>query len=154
MWHSKGTGLTLGLKLNSPCTSTGHQGYQKNGHPGQGQARLAARTRCVGHQKLCADQLNDGSARLQACHELCAAHRLADAQPVCQVGSIRQSCGKAQEANGQVCLCTDVAHAGHNHLQNGSPAAATAPMTVNQTCHHTSQGINSWPKLLLSSFAV
>ena len=88
--------------------------------------------------------------------KLWEAHQLVDAQPVCKVSSICQSCGKAQEADGQVCLCTDVAHAGHDHLQNGPPATATAPMTVNQVSQPTPQGFvsdSSSPMLFVLSCA-
>ena len=107
------------------------------------------------HFQTSADQLFGKAPSLA--RTLCATHWLVDTQPVCKVSSIRQSCGEAQEANGQVCLRTNVAHAGHNHLQNGPPAAATAPMTVIQKCHPTSKGFvsdSSSPMLLLLSYAL
>ena len=43
-------------------------------------------------------------------------------QPVCQVRSVGQRGRKSHQANSALCLGADVAHAGYNHLQDGSPA--------------------------------
>ena len=55
-----------------------------------------------------------------------------DAKPVGQVSSVSQCSGEAQEANGQICLSTDVAHAGYNDLQDWTPAIWKQPAVTDK----------------------
>ena len=175
MWHSKGTGRTLGLKLNSPCicpcisyavvnsvqacSGSVHHHYQcaacitsvVHEHCAVGMwasCRSADHVACLMASTIhCSDMLDGCQLAAKTCALLysldTAAHpakqfcygdqkqqeeqvyRLLDAEPVSKISSIGQSRGQAQEADWQVCLCADVAHAGHNHLQYGTSAPTT-----------------------------
>lgn len=94
MWHSSGTGRTLGLKLNRPC---------------------AWRTSKALHA-LAACLLTD------AIPAPAGADLRADAQPGGQVRGVGQRGRQAHEADRLLGLRGDVAHARDNHLKDRAPA--------------------------------